>query len=45
MFCQAALFGDRDKIAKVPQFHLAFHISQACPPTYKVFGADTSGSY
>ena len=23
----------------------AFHISKACPPTYKVFGEDTSGSY
>src|SRR6202023_4122346 len=33
---QAALLGDRDEIAKVPYLHGAFHISKACPPTYKV---------
>src|SRR4029077_980709 len=40
---QAALLGDRDEIAKVPQLH--FHISKACPPAYKVFFAGARGGY
>src|SRR3954454_19707805 len=28
---QAALLGDRDEIAKVPELDSAFHISKACP--------------
>lgn len=29
---QTTLFGNRDEITKVPQFHFGIHISQACPP-------------
>src|SRR5260370_29807740 len=36
---QAALLGDRDEVAKVPQLHGALHISNACPSTYKVLVA------
>src|SRR4029077_20810072 len=42
---QAALLGDRDEIAKVPELHGSFHISKACPSTYKVFFANARGSY
>src|SRR5258705_2894518 len=35
--CQASRLRDRDEIAKVPQLHSPSHISQACPPAYKVF--------
>src|SRR5258705_12454955 len=41
---EAALLGDRDEVAKVPQLH-GIHISKACPPTYKVFFATARGSY
>src|SRR5258708_20047001 len=41
---QAALFGDRDEIAKVPRLHAGFHISRACPPAYKVFFPYTRGT-
>ena len=30
---KAALLGDRNEIAKVPQLHGGFHISKVCPPT------------
>src|SRR5258705_4039678 len=42
---EAALLGDRDEIAKVPQLHSAFHISKACPPAYKVFLLGARGAY
>jgi hypothetical protein len=42
---QAALLGDRDEIAKVPQLHSAFHICKACTSTYKVFFAVARGGY
>jgi hypothetical protein len=42
---QAALLGDRNEIAKVPQLHSGFHIFKAYPSTYKVFCAGARGSY
>ena len=34
---QAALLGDRDEIAKVPQLHSGFHICKVCPQLTKSF--------
>src|SRR4051812_48564797 len=42
--CQAALFGNRDEIAKMPELH-AIHTSWACPPAYKVFRIGARCSY
>ena len=41
---EASLLCDRDEIAKVPQLHSAFHISEACPSAYKVFFWSASAS-
>src|SRR3954467_6590276 len=42
---QAALLGDRDKIAKVPELHGDLHISKAWRSAYKVFFPDARRPY